>query len=247
MYGDIFLLTLRFLSSHRVTDCDWLGGGKGKRMITSSSRSSECLFLFFVAGKKIGNFFKRPSSHGTRTDFVQRPAAALKRLETDTLDPTPKRNLVKERRIPPWRILWVGKRDDITQPKVDIKLLPPPTTTRRTTHTVLGPDGFAAGKKGNEVEEKRVGIFIFIFICLLPLPLQIHSPNLLQLSLFLLSIFHLGTRSYINQQGEFSQGSGPKKQGLGDFWSPLEQGGNKSSQGKHEQTKFYDPRRRFTE
>ena len=95
--------------------------------------------------------YKKGSLHSivleTRTDFVQRPAAAKTWLEKDIKDPIPKRNLVKEWRIPPQRKSWVGKRNDITEPKVDIKLFPPPPTTRRTTRTVLGPDGFAAGKK----------------------------------------------------------------------------------------------------
>ncbi len=70
------------------------------------------------------------------------------------MDPTPKRNLVKERQIlkdldrshPEENYGWeIRGREQTTR---DDQTSPPPTTTTttRTTLTVLGPDGFAAGK-----------------------------------------------------------------------------------------------------
>ena len=78
-------------------------------------------------------------------------------------DPTRKINLVREQRIladpdgshPQENYEWkIGLH--ITNPKVDIKLLPP--TTRRTTHTVLGPDGFAAGKNRRYKKEPKTDV-----------------------------------------------------------------------------------------
>ncbi len=78
-------------------------------------------------------------------------------------DPTPKRNLVKEPRIPPRREIWSKsprippqrkfRVGELEIQKLVIKLLPPPTTTT-TTLTVLGPDGFAAGKKDLRLPKK---------------------------------------------------------------------------------------------
>ncbi len=60
------------------------------------------------------------------------------------MDPTPKK-------------IMSGKYSN----KVDIgKLVPPPTTTT-TTLTILGPDGFAAGKKGRRIESQYANLFFF--------------------------------------------------------------------------------------
>ncbi len=84
------------------------------------------------------------------------------------MDPTSKRNLVKERQIlkdldgshPEENYGWeISGREQTTR---DDQTSPPPTTTTttttrtrtrttRTTLTVLGPDGFAAGKKGGHI------------------------------------------------------------------------------------------------
>ncbi len=49
---------------------------------------------------------------------------------------------------PTLKKIMSGKKDYITNKKVDIKLLPPTTRTITYTVLVLGTDGFAAGKNG---------------------------------------------------------------------------------------------------
>ena len=119
----------------------------------------------------------------------------------------------------------------------------PPHTTRRTDRTVLGPDGLAASKKG-ETEGRRNFHFHLPSFSFSPSTRPIFYSSLSPLSSF---YFPLGNPLVYKSAGRILQGDGPKKQEFGDFWSPLEQGGNKSSPGKQEQTKFYDLRRRFTE
>ena len=114
------------------------------------------------------------------------------------LDPTQKRNLVNERGIQPQRKILVGKRRtyNLVKTKRD-RGAPPPRKFRvgrrstqlnksyfqqtgssplpRTTLTVLGPDGFAAGKKKSVKEEEEEPLPPSLFPPLLSARLSMRS------------------------------------------------------------------------
>ncbi len=88
------------------------------------------------------------------------------------MDPTLKRNLIFESQIPPRREIWSKSPESHPEenfgwenrkardPEVGHQTAPPPkkTTTTTTTHTVLRPDGFAAGKNGTKIK-------LFLIFC----------------------------------------------------------------------------------